>query len=213
MYKVDVSIPPDSVALLNGAQMRVTLSRTTQSTVISKSNEESVTSAPTLAWVTFAPLQSNRVSWDGSQGGFMTSQKLALGTVITPNSETSGTVQLGWTYAFANGVFTGSAGGRQDTYNLLNNQPGSDYSFGLADEPSVNSAPAATSPFCFAEVLYNLVAQFEVLPTVYIFLSSVQSGVVIASVPTTALEVQLTDGVAAQVGFNSQSNQFYLISS
>lgn len=127
-------------------------------------------------------------------------------------SQTGQAVQLGWTYTFAQGMFTG-ASGTGSTFNANNQTSGVGLSFGLAQSAAVNNAPTF-SPLNAIPVLFGETAAFTPDETVTIFLSRYSTpGTVMSQIPSNALTFNLSSqSPNATLGFNDATNTFYLIS-
>ena len=167
-----------------------------------------------IAWLTFQPFQTNLVSWMPNYYFYASGVTEQAGANILVNSITSSPAQLGWTYVLAEGFFTGTSG-TGATYNATNQQSSrSSMLLGLAQSANINGVTVSNSPFSAAITLLNQTASFTPIETVSLFLSSYTgNGVFLSQVPSNALTVAFTaQAPVANVGYNDQTNTFYLIS-
>jgi hypothetical protein len=165
-----------------------------------------------IAWLAFQPLANNQITWGESYYLYATTTPLENGATIAMTSQTGQPAQLGWTYTFAQGIFTG-ASGTGVTFNVNNQMSSPALSFGLAQSATVNNT-ATFSPLNAIPVLDNEIASFTPDETVTIFLSRYSTpGTVMSQIPSGALTFSLSSqSPTATLGFNDSTNTFYLIS-
>lgn len=201
-YEINISIDSQGLKQIYGAGQSVTLV---------KSIVSNPASANTIAWLSFAPLQENQITWMVDYYIYGTTTVLQSGATITMTSQTDTPVQAGWTYSFAQGMFTG-ASGAGTSFNVANNTSGGNFNFGLAQQAMINNVKTI-APLNAAAVLYNQTGSFTPQEIVSIFLSSYSNnGTVITSVAGNALAVTLSSAApAANIGFNNSTNTFYPI--
>lgn len=201
-YELDINIDQTGVQRINSVNQLVTI-------VKSVSPGLDAGNLP-VAWITFEPLMHNKVTWIENYGLYATTQQLQAGATIDMTSTSQGTVQLGWTYSFAQGIFMGEQGAG-NTFNVENAYDTYPLAFGLAQQANVNGQ-TVYSPLNCVPVLYNQAVSFTPIETLSIFLSSYSdNGVVISQVAGNALVVELTSqSPVATIGFNDANNTFYL---
>jgi len=201
-YQLNINIDSASVSAVNKVDQQVTI-------VKSVTPSLSGGNLP-VAWLTFTPLMFNTVTWVENYNLYSTTQQLQAGATISMTSIADGTIQPGWLYTFANGVFNG-ANGTGSTFNIQNSDNSYPLSFGLAQQATVNGQ-SAYAPLNCVPVLYNQQVSFTPIETLSIFLSNyTDNGVVISQVAGNALVVELTSQQpTATIGFNGTNNTFYL---
>ncbi|HKS29528.1 MAG TPA: hypothetical protein VJS44_16995 [Pyrinomonadaceae bacterium] len=201
-YEINISIDSQGLKQIYGAGQSVTLVKSIVS--------NPATTNP-IAWISFQPLQENQVSWQVDYYIYGTTTVLQSGATIIMTSQTDTPVQRGWTYTFAQGMFTGGSG-TGTSFNVLNNTPTGSFNFGLAQQATVNNVKTI-APLNAAPVLYNQTGAFTPQEIVSIFLSSYSNnGTVITNVAGNALAVTLSSSApTANVAFNDATNTFYLI--
>ncbi|WP_437962986.1 hypothetical protein WME76_48150 (plasmid) [Sorangium sp. So ce119] len=208
-YQVIIGIDSAGLHTIYRAGQAVTVIKCVGGQVMTP--KSAATSLP-VAWLAFQPLQSNQVMWTETYYAYATTTALQAGAVIVMNSKTGSPAQPGWTYTFAQGQFTSaSASGSDSTFNVVNGQS-NDFSFGLAQQATVNNI-ATVAPVDAMPVLLGEEAYFSPSTTVLLFLSScTQSGTVLVGSPSSALAIRLSSqSPTATVGFNDATNQFYLV--
>lgn len=202
-YQINISIDNAGLNTIYGNGLYVTLVKSVVQQPVSQGNLP-------IAWVAFQPLQQNQISWQEQYSMYATTTALQAGATIVMTSQTTQPIQTGWTYTFAQGQFQGTSGGSQSTFNLSNQQQGS-FSFGLSQTAVVNNVQV-TAPLNAVPVAFNMNATFTPLETISLFLASYSNnGSVISQVASNALVITLSSqNPVANVGFNDQSNTFYL---
>lgn len=162
-----------------------------------------------VAWLAFTPSQTNTVSWDEQYYCFATATPLAMGEVIEMNSQSAAPMQPGAVYSFANGQFASSYPGYGNAY-VVYNAMADTYGFGLAQQATVNDAPAF-APTSVVPVLSNEAAYFTPADQISIFLSSASNNGTLIPPPINALTIAVGAN-GAVVGFNDQTHSFYQLS-
>jgi len=206
-FQLNFQLDAASVQKINSAAQTITLVKSVRSSVMSAQSSSDLL----VAWLTFRPLMYDTVTWIDAYGLYATTQALQAGATIRMTSVSEGTIQRGWLYTFENGVFNGQSGSGT-TFNVQDGD--SSYpmlTFGLAQQATVNGQ-IVYAPLNGVPALYNQQASFWPLEALSIFLSSYDdNGVVISRIPGSALVVELTaQNPAANIGFNSADNTFYL---
>lgn len=199
-YGLNIRIDDQSLKKIYDANQSVTLVKQVGSSAGRGSN---------VAWVTFKPFEDNSVVWIENYHIYGTNMVLKDGTKIVLTSHTASPVQAGWTYRFAQGQFTDTAG-KGGSFQV-DNQQDDNISFGLAQTATVNNMKVF-APLNAVPVHKNQTASFTPIETVSIYVSSYQdNGVVITSVAGNALSVELTSQEpTAAIGFNPQNNTFFI---
>jgi hypothetical protein len=203
-YQVNINIDNAGLQAIYAAGQSVTFVKSVVSNPVATGNLP-------IAWLTFQPFQSNQVIWIENYSIYASTTIVQSGAVINMTSVTAGSAQLGWLYAFQNGIFTGQSGSGS-TFNVSDQVSApSPLQFGLAQTANVNGV-SVTAPLNAVPVLYNQQATFTPQEQISIFLSSYQNnGVVISQVAGNALNVTLSSqNPIANVGFNDATNSFYL---
>lgn len=161
-----------------------------------------------VAWLAFAPLQTNTVTWNEQYYCFATATPLTMGEVIKMNSQSAAPMQPGAIYTFANGQFSShpASGSAYVVYNAM----AGGYGFGLAQQATVNGAPAF-APTSAVPVLSNEAAYFTPADQISIFLSSASNNGTLIPPPINALTLAV-DTARAVVGFNDQTHSFFQLS-
>ncbi|AGA27234.1 hypothetical protein [Singulisphaera acidiphila] len=201
-YQINISIDQGGLTQIYNANQYVTLVKSVQSNPVSSGNLP-------VAWIAFQPLEVNEITWIENYFLYATTTVLQSGATISMTSQTNDAIQAGWLYTFAQGQFTG-ASGTGSTFNLSNQMPNLPFSFGLAQQATVNSVKTF-APLNAVPVLYNEQASFTPQEQVSIFLSSYSNnGSVISQVASTALTVMLSSqNPTVNVGFNDSNNTFF----
>ncbi|AGA27233.1 hypothetical protein Sinac_2949 [Singulisphaera acidiphila DSM 18658] len=204
-YTISITIDSAGLSTINAAGQSVALI----SNIIAQAALIRGTTLP-ITWLVFKPLSKNVVTWNGDCLLYATATPLQFGATIQISGQTNNPIQLGWLYTFAQGQFTG-ASGLGDTYNLDNQMPTPPFSFGLAQQATVNSVQAF-APLNALPVLNNETANFLPTGEIWLFLTSIEEcGTVMEAVPDNALSISLTrQQPAVNVGFNDSTNTFYL---
>ena len=204
-YQLNIAIDSNGLNAIYQAGLAVTLVKSVVASPLVQGNLP-------IAWVEFQPFQNNLVSWIENYHAYATTTTVQSGATIFMTSQTSTPVQTGWTYSFAQGQFSAAQGGAVGVYTVHNNTPGSTFSFGLAQQASINNV-TTFAPLNAQPVPFNMDATFTPQEIISIFLSSyVNNGVVISQVASNALTVTLTSQhPTASIGYNDQQNSFYLI--
>jgi len=199
-YSIDINIDQNGVESINSTGQKVTL---VQSVVSNPPSSDIV------AWLAFSPLESNLVSWEEEYYVYATTTEVQSGATIQMTSQTESAAQLGWTYTFQNGIFTGASGGEDTAYNA-NNQQGGTYGMGLAQYAMVNNVQTF-APLSVVDVLNNETADFTPEIQLSIFLSASQdNGSVISQVAGNAYSFTLSSSSPSiSLDFNDTSNTFY----
>lgn len=206
---MEIQIDSAGLTKIANAGQVVTLTHHVDQTV-----EAIAPSRLTVAWQAFAPLQTNTVNWSDQYYCFMTTTPLIMNNVIMINAEYPSPVQTGFVYQFAQGQFTMVQQSQGTNCYVISNaaQQGS-YAFGLAQSATVNSV-LTLAPCCVAPVLYNEEAYFCPSGEIGVFLSSASAAGALLPPPSNALNVLVNSGSGNGpiIGFNDQTNSFYLIS-
>ncbi|QVN17340.1 hypothetical protein [Burkholderia pyrrocinia] len=203
-FQINVSISTKGLDTIYDSGLYVTLVKSVVSNPISGG------SLP-VAWVSFQPLHENQVTWQEQFTMYATTTTLQSGATIKMTSQTDAQIQPGWIYSFERGRFTEAQGGDPGTFNLRNQQTPGNFSFGLAQPVVINNVQTS-APLNAVSVPYNVNATFTPLEKLSLFLSSYSNnGSVIAAVASNALNITLSStSPQADVGFNDQTNTFYL---
>jgi hypothetical protein len=189
-----------------------TLNEAGQSVTIVKSVPQGVP----VAWISFAPLLNNLVTWNEQYSVYASTSQIQDGTEIFTQSTQA--AAGGSTYKLVAGHFdSGTSGLLPNTYGVVNADPGfqvggiQKVTSGLYQGASVDGTPAAAAINAVA-VPYLDEAVFTPIEKVQIFASSFQNnGLVISSaVPSQALEVDLADTPTQALHYNSEYNRFTL---
>lgn len=201
-YQLNINIDQTGVSNINSSSQFVTIVKSVTSSLVGGNLP--------VAWLTFSPLETNVVSWVENYSLYATTQQLSAGATITMTSQSAGTVQSGWVYTFQNGIFSG-ASGTGSTYNLSNEMSNYSFTFGLAQQASLNGGAPMLAPLNAVGVPYNEQASFTPIESLSIYLSSFSNnGVVISQVAGNALPVTLSSqSPSATIGFNDSNNTFY----
>jgi hypothetical protein len=164
-----------------------------------------------VVWQQFQPFEENAVSWSDDYGLFATATPLQPGAVILPNATTEDAAQMGWTYSFAQGQFTGAPGGPAEGYNALN-QAGRTLGFGLMQRAGVNNVPVF-APVGATPLANEMVGVFTPVEAVLVFVAPLsRPGLVLAEIPATALPVALTPArPVAALGYDDATQTFQVI--
>jgi hypothetical protein len=130
-----------------------------------------------IAWVTFAPFEENKVTWDNTYYLYASLTDPVEGTQITVNSSTAAQVRCEYTYtkdkSFSEGQHNSQLEDGQ--YEVSNQVPYDLYpwlTFGMAQTCTVNSIEKAIMPINAEVVLALQFAKFTTTETVRIFLAS-----------------------------------------
>ncbi|KUZ65821.1 hypothetical protein WI36_26060 [Burkholderia ubonensis] len=203
-YQINISISSKGLDTIYDSGLFVTLVKSVISNPISGGNLP-------VAWVAFQPLHENQVSWEEQYTMYATTTTLQAGATIKMTSQTDTQIQPGWIYTFERGKFSEAQGGDPGTFNLRNQQSTGSFSFGLAQPVLINNVQTS-SPLNAVPVPYNVNATFTPIQKLSLFLSSYSNnGSVITAVASNALNITLTStSPQANVGFNDQTNTFYL---
>jgi hypothetical protein len=209
---MQIQIDQAGLSEIYAANMSVTLARTIAQSVDAAASQAAA-SQTIVGWQAFAPLQQNTVTWTDQFYCFAATTPLVAGQVITMNAQSDLPMQAGLVYEFAQGHFTAQKTTQNvNSYIIANNTLGGRYVFGMAQTAVVNGV-AALNPFCATPVLYNQAAYFTPTNVIAVFLSSATRGGAILPPPFNALEVAASGGASEPVvGFNDQTNTFFVIS-
>ncbi|MBV8299074.1 MAG: hypothetical protein JO083_05980 [Candidatus Eremiobacteraeota bacterium] len=202
-YQLTIDIDPQGVQNIYNSGQTITIVKSVNSSPLQSGNLP-------VAWIAFQPLETNVVTWEENYSIYATTTQLQSGATIQMSSTTSGSVQQGWLYTLAGGIFTGTTGGGATTFNAGNAMSQHPFSFGLAQQTFINNV-ATTAPLNAIPVLYNESVSFTPLETISLFLSSYSNnGVVISQVAGNALVVTLSSQTpSAAIGFNDATNSFF----
>jgi len=205
-FEIDITIDQTGVEQINSSGQKVTLVQSVVSDPLETGNLP-------IAWLAFSPLEQNVVSWQENYYIYATTTQVQSGATIQMTSQTSGAAQEGFLYTFANGIFTGAAGGGADTFNAKNAMS-SAFGMGLAQQAMVNNVQTF-APLNVSTVLANENASFTPEITLSVFLSSVQNnGSVLSQVAGNAFSFTLTSQAPSiNLDFNDSTNTFYAASS
>jgi hypothetical protein len=207
---LEIQINSAGLSEIYNAGQTVTLARQVDQVV------DAVTSFPieagqfVVAWLAFAPLQNNTVSWAEEYYCFATTTPLIMAEVIEMNSQSGAAMQVGSVYAFTQGQFVAypSSGNSYVVYNAM----AASYGLGLAQQATVNNLHAF-APIAVDPVLSQEAAYFAPEELVSIFLSSAQEGGTIVPFPINALSLTVEPGdTGIVVGFNNQTSSFFQLS-
>ena len=209
-FDLTITLDATAVSTINAAGQAITLALSVTALAMSQSQSASQALLP-LAWLVFAPLETNTVSWNPDDQLYATTTPLVMGNPVVPNSVTTATpgIVLGSVYTFSGGVFTAQTGTGSD-YIVCNEEQG-DFSFGLLVTATVNDVNTS-GPVNALPVLFNEEGYFAPPASVFIFLSSASAnGTVLPTIPTSALELSLASGsLTASICFNDTTNTFFL---
>ncbi|WP_437588276.1 hypothetical protein [Sorangium sp. So ce1000] len=205
-YQLNIAIDDNGLQTIYSSGLAVTLVKSVVANPLASG------SLP-IAWVQFQPLESNLVTWIENYYAYASTTIAKSGATIAMTSRAPTPLQTGWTYTFSTAQFTGTPGGPSGTYTVDNQMDGN-FSFGLAQQATVNNVPTL-APLNTQSVPYNMSATFTPQEEISIFLSScVDNGAVMSQVADNALTVTLTSqNPTANIGFNDTDNSFYLVGS
>jgi len=204
MFTINLSIDAAGVDTINANSQFVTLVKSVGSTKGDKTP---------VAWITVAPFETTKITWEEEYFIYATDTALQGGATIQLTSQTTEPAQEGFTYTFKNNVFD-QATGTGDTYNAVNESPSNDLSFGLAQPASINEALPSVAPLNVVKVLSNENVAFTPEETISIFLSSnTNNGSVLSEVTSGTIPFTLTSQTpTANIGFNDSNNTFFVVS-
>lgn len=196
-YELNINIDSQGVEQINQAGQQVTISKSDPTT-------------NPIAWIGFAPLESNILTWTDNYYMYASTSEIENGVTIDMSSQTPDPLQLGFTYTLQDGAFL-STSGTGSSY-IGENQEGDSLTFGLAQSSTVNGNSQTLTPLNAVTVLNNETANFTPLETVYVCLyANTANGTVISSIASSALKVVLSSTTpSANIGFNDTNNTFYL---
>ncbi|MDF7774509.1 hypothetical protein P1X14_04565 [Sphingomonas sp. AOB5] len=199
-YQLNITIDPVGLNMIYGANLAV---------VMVRSWESDPDSPLTIAWQMFQPLEMNQIDWSDSYQVYATNTQPLIGAQIEMMA--TAPAQLGWSYTYADGQFTGSAGGSDPQGVEITNQQDPELGLGLVQAASVNNVQVEF-PTSFLRVLGGESATITPYETITIFVAPMtNSGSVIQSPPPNALMVEFSpQSPTAQIGFNDATNSFYL---
>ncbi len=201
-YQLNIEIPSDGLQTLSAANQYITIVK-------------SMPNGAQVAWVSFRPMLTNFVTWDEVYSVYASTTNIQDGaTIVTQSTRVA---SLGRVYTLAGGQFD-------------NGQPGVPVqSFGVVNEDSAlctGNVPMVTCGlYQGAKVNGNVVAGainaiavpfmneavFTPIEKIQIFASNLQdNGIVISSVTSAALEVDLTENKAQVLLYNPAVNTFTL---
>ncbi len=206
--EIDININAAGLQNIYAAGQFVTLVKTVKSIV-------DVAAAPGLeviiAWMVFQPFSSNVLKWSDDYYLYATTTtSLSPGNLVIANTMTSDPAQVGWTYTLHSGQFSSISNGTASVFTV-NNMMNGIFGFGLAQYATVNNT-RTVAPLSAILALFNQEVFICSPSELFIFLSSIgSSGSVLYRIPDNALMLGLTgQALTATVGFNEQSNTFYL---
>ncbi|WP_315836899.1 hypothetical protein [Bradyrhizobium prioriisuperbiae] len=200
-YELTMRIDPQALRRIHEMDMGLTLV---------KSVVSSLPAHLPVAWVQFQPLEVNQVTWTEACSIYATETPLQPGETIVQISEAP--AQPGWVYIFNEGGLEGEPANLGEVCKVVNGRQGP-FAFGLAQQATIGGNPML-APLNAVTVPFNETVNFTPKETVSICLAPLTSnGVVLSRVPGNALTLSLTaQAPTAVIGFNDESNTFYLIS-
>ncbi len=212
-FTLQIDIDDAGLSEIYNTGNAVAIAFSAQATVISGSVADASVSQGTIVACAFAPFESNTVSWDANVGIYVTSTPLTSGATVSILSITT-PATIGERYTFANGVFESPQAATPGTYSAYNADTSNRLAFGLTRTITVNGETSIV-PIVAIRALYNETAFFVDNGVVAVFLSPQHSsGTVAGSIPDNALTITLSSTAPeAQVGFNDQTQAFFLTSS
>lgn len=194
-YTLDLTIDDDSLAILRGSQLKITLAKPVSE------------SAPNVTWVVFDPWAANKVEWTEEFGIYAAPETAYQnGATITRLSDKF-TVEDAAYYTFDSsttfkGPNTGTEAPGIGQYKVYNEMPNTLYpklTFGLEQKASVNGGKIDPAPINAALVPAALNATFTPLTTVYVWLQAqYTSGTVITSINGDSTAVTFGGSVTTQ---------------
>lgn len=205
-YQITINIDDAGLKKIYQAQQYVTLVKNVIANPLSSGNLP-------IAWLSFAPLETNQITWTENYYMYASTTELTAGATISMTSQSQTEVQQGWVYTFAQGQFNGSPAAGS-TFNVANQTATGEFTFGLAQQATLNNV-STLAPLNAQPVLFNETATFTPTETISVFLSSLaDNGVILSQVASNALGLTLTSqDPSANVGFNDSSNTFFQQSS
>jgi hypothetical protein len=202
--EIDITIDAAGVEAINQAGQTVTIVQSVVSDPLGSGNLP-------VAWLAFSPLESNIITWEQDYSLYATTTVLQNGATIQMTSQTEGAAVEGVVYSFSEGVFTGGNPGSADTYNVDNQESSNSFSFGMAQEATVNGTETM-APLNAVPVLADESVSFTPELQISVFLSSAtNNGSVLSQVAGNACTFTLTSQTpTANLGFDDASNTFFV---
>ena len=210
-FQLNITISSAGLTQIINAGQSVTIVRTTSAFVMTSANlEKAVALTPSwsVAWLAFQPYANNIITWTDACNLFASTTTAALNEIITVSASTTA-AQAGQTWTFSQGQFSLATTGSGASY-FATNQASNGLSFGLLAAASVNET-SVNAPLNLQAVLYNQTATFTPTESVTIFLSTAAgNGAVIPYIGSAGLTVPVTSGTPVNIGFNDNTNEFYV---
>jgi len=213
MAVLEITFDSNGLSKIIAAGQSVTLTRTVGQVVESMALSSAAAAKPAVVWQAFSPLATNTVSWTDSFYCYATTTALAVGNVITINSESSVPMVTGALYAFAQGQFVQRTAPASSSYIVGNATPSGSYAFGLVETATINNV-ASPGPLCAMPVLYNEAVYLNPSDLIAIFLSSATAAGTLIPPPNDpfTIAISASSGADPVIGFNDQTNTFYQMS-
>ncbi len=201
-YQLNIEIPSDGLRTLSKANQYITIVK-------------SMPNGAQVAWVSFRPMLTNFVTWDEQYSVYASTTNIQDGATIVTQSTRA--ASLGRVYTLTGGQFdTGQPGVPVQSFGVANGDAVltvdgvSMVTCGLYQGANVNGNVVAGAINAVAVPFMNE-AVFTPIEKVQIFASSLQdNGIVISSVTSAALEVDLTENQAQGLLYNPAVNRFTL---
>lgn len=202
-YKLDINIDSQGLHTIQAAGQVVTLVKS----VGGGGNMP-------VAWLSFHPMQSNTLTWTNQYSVYASSTKIQANARIVSQSTQLATG--GSTYTFSGGQFDyGKSNGLTIVQYGVENQDADFLVDGMAMitsglyQGAVVNGGAKSSPLNAVEVPYNESGTFTPKEVVQVFVSNYQdNGMVISSVTSKSLTVDLTSSPSQTIHYDDHSNQF-----
>lgn len=199
-YQLAIAFDSDGLQTLAAADQCVTIVK-------------SVRSGIPVSWLTFRPMLNNTVTWDETYAVYASTTQIEDGaTIVTQSIQPA---VGGNKYTLSGGQFdSGVTAYAPNMYGVFNNDgefsvgPVTMITSGLYQAAAVNGMAQSGAVNAVA-VPYLDTAIFTPIEKVQIFASSYHdNGMVISSVSSQALEVDLTEKTSQALRYNSATNQF-----
>ena len=196
-YFLEIQFTSKGLATVNAAGQQVAIVKST-----------TPTSSP-VVWVAFHPEMNNHVTWTEEYSVYGSNSEIVAGATISTASSFEALASE--SYPFVGGQFEAGVAGLEPTqYGVLNQ----DVNFpmltaGLAQVPNGSGSSAGPSPLNATLVPFGESGIYTPIEQVSVFaLANANNGLVISSVQSQALLVDLTETTSQTIHYDDQLNVF-----
>jgi hypothetical protein len=198
-YELTIQLATDDVHQINGVNQKVIIVK-----------EVGGTSGSQVAWVSFSPFETNVVQWEEEYGIYASSIEVQESATIIKTSAVNPATS-GVFYPFETGAFGAPTGDAGENNYGIENKYSQQFTFGMAQSVTANGSKFNASPLNAVQVLSQQKVQFKPIEKVQLFLQgNYNNGVIIASIASKGLEVDLTSNPNVIIHYDKTQGKFIL---